>query len=115
VTDAGFTIDVGEVSDLEARVIVRFADENVQLSGCLRGPFCETAHTLPAEYPLVRLAGQNSAAEAIVTDPCAWSPELPHLYRVEVEAIRGDAVVATYYGELGLRRTSEPKNWDHIK
>jgi beta-galactosidase/beta-glucuronidase len=70
---------------------------------------------LPAEYPLVRLTGQGSAAEAIVTDPCAWSAELPHLYRVEVEATRGNAVVATYHGELGLRRTSEPKNWDHIK
>lgn len=115
MTDEGFTIDVGEVSDLEARVIVRFADDDVRLSGCLRGPYCEKAHTLPAEYPLVRLAGQKSTAEAIVTDPCAWSPELPHLYRVEVEAIRGDAVVATYHGELGLRRTSEPKNWDHIK
>lgn len=115
MTSDGFTIDVGEVSDLEARVIVRFADDDVQLSGSLRGPYCKNAHTLPAEYPLVRLAGQQSEAVAIVTDPCAWSPELPHLYRVEVEAIRGDAVVATYHGQLGLRRTSEPKNWDHIK
>lgn len=115
MTSERFTIEVGEVSDLEARVIVQFADVDVRLSGCLRGPFCEKAHTLPAEYPLVRLDGRLSAAEAIVTDPCAWSPELPHLYRVEVEAIRGGAVVATYHGELGLRRTSEPKNWDHIK
>ncbi len=115
MTSEGFTIEVGEVSDLEARVIVRYVDDDVRLCGCLRGPFCEKAHTLPAEYPLVRLAGQASAAEAIVTDPCAWSPELPHLYRVEVEAIRGDAEAAAYHGELGLRRTSEPKNWDHIK
>jgi beta-galactosidase/beta-glucuronidase len=115
VRSDGFTVDVGEVSDLEARVIVRYAEDDVRLIGCLRGPFCEKAHTLPAEYPLVRRAGQESAVEAIVTDPCSWSPELPHLYRVEVEAIRGDTVVSAYHGELGLRRTSEPKNWDHIK
>ncbi|MGE3239657.1 MAG: hypothetical protein AB7G28_22530 [Pirellulales bacterium] len=113
MTSDGFTIEVGEVSDLEARVIVRFSGDGAELRGRLLGPYCEKAHTLPAEYPLVRLDSQ--AAEATVTDPCGWSPELPHLYRVEVEAVREGAVVAEYHGELGLRRTTPLKNWDHIK
>lgn len=111
----GFTIEVGEVSDLEARVVVRYASDGIRLRGRLRGPYCKKAHTLPADYPLSQIGEHDAAAEAIVTDPCAWSPELPHLYRVEVEAVRGDEVVAVYNGELGLRRTSPARNWDHIK
>ena len=57
----------------------------------------------------------EAAAEAVVTDPCLWSEELPHLYHANVEALRGDVVVAEYHGEIGLRRTSPAKNWDHIK
>ena len=113
----GFEIVAGDVSDLEARVIVRFGGAHVQLRGLLRGPFCEKAHTLPADYPLVALSGADigAVAEAVVTDPCSWSPELPHLYRVEVEALRNGEVIASYQGELGLRRTSPLKNWDHIE
>jgi hypothetical protein len=115
MTPAEFEIEVGEVSDLEARVVVRFASMHEQLRGCLRGPYCERAHTLPADYPLIAVASAAGVYEAIVTDPCAWSPELPHLYRVEVEAVRGGEIVAAYQGEIGLRRTSPTKNWDHIK
>jgi hypothetical protein len=37
------------------------------------------------------------------------------LYQAHVEAVRGDLVLAEYHGEIGLRRTSPAKNWDHIK
>ena len=43
-------------------------------------------------------------AEAVVTDPCMWSPEMPHLYHVDVEARQGEQVVAEYHGTIGLRR-----------
>ena len=43
-------------------------------------------------------------AEVVVSDPCLWSAEMPHLYHVQVEARQGERVVAEYRGEIGLRR-----------
>jgi hypothetical protein len=98
---------------MEARVIVRFdatsahtdqQPNSVTLRGTLRGPFCESARTLPAEFPFYALlAAQRPAAEAVVPDPCFWSPELPHLYRADLEAVCGGHVIAEYHGEIGLR------------
>lgn len=102
-----FEITVSEVSDMEARVTVRYAGETTELRGLLRGPYCATAHTLPAEYPL-RRGDAPGTAVVVVTDPCLWSRELPHLYRVEVRALQGAEVVAEYHGEIGLRDVGRP-------
>jgi hypothetical protein len=99
-------ISVGDVTDMEAHVFANFhGDKPITLRGRLRGPFCEMARTLPADSPFRDLAPrQMGVAEAIVTDPCMWSPEMPQLYRVDVEAIQGDRVVAEYHGTIGLER-----------
>lgn len=101
-------ISVGDVTDMEARVIARWVGEReagdpVVLSGTMRGPYCETARTLPAEF-LFRDLGRGAQAEAVVSDPCMWSAEMPHLYHVDVVARRGELVIAEYRGEIGLRR-----------
>ncbi len=88
-------IAVGDVSEVEATVRVRYrgpASESVAICGAIRGPYCERAHTLPADYPFQALAGEIASAEAVVTDPCTWSKELPHLYRVDVAAMHGEAI-----------------------
>jgi hypothetical protein len=115
-------LEVGDVSNMEARVVVRFLgvvdeptqlDPPIQFRGSLRGPYCAAAHTLPAEYPFRALAGpESAAAEAIVTDPCWWSAELPHLYEANVEALRGEEIVAEYHGKLGLRSSGPMKTWE---
>jgi hypothetical protein len=106
---------VGDVNDVEGHVLARFkrtsstqdGGQPIVLSGTLRGPYCETARTLPAEFAFRDLGPKEvGLAEAIVPDPCVWSPELPHLYKVDVEARQGDRVVAEYNGKIGLRRTS---------
>jgi Glycosyl hydrolases family 2 len=110
-------LEVGEVSDLEARVMALYrpaADESIVLRGVLRGPYCERAHTLPAEYRFFS-AGRSGTAEAVVPDPCLWSEELPHLYHADVAALRGEEVVAEFHGPVGLRRKRPAPNWDHIK
>jgi hypothetical protein len=115
---ADWEISVSEVSEVEAKVLVRYrgeTDEPILLRGTLRGPYCKLAHTLPADFPFRQLSGDQRTAVAVVTDPCLWSEELPHLYQAHVEAVRGDLVLAEYHGEIGLRRTSPAKNWDHIK
>jgi hypothetical protein len=110
-------IFVGDVSDVEAEVFAQFIDpearedgtsvaEPIQLTGTLRGPYCELARTLPAEFVFRALSPQKPGlAKAIVPDPCVWSSELPHLYQVDVSASQGKRVIAEYHGKIGLRRT----------
>ena len=107
-----------DVSEVEATVRVHYRGataETVSLRGTLRGPYCERAHTLPADYPFRTLPSNVPTAEAIITDPCPWSEEVPHLYRAEVAALCGSDVLAEYHGEVGLRPTRPPQNFDHIK
>jgi hypothetical protein len=111
-------VTVAEVSDFEAKVRVRFLGESAEslsLRGALRGPYCERAKTLPAEFPFRDQPAEEVIAEAVVTDPCLGTEELPHLYQADLEAVRGEEVVAEYHGVVGLRRTSSRPNWDHIK
>jgi hypothetical protein len=107
-------ISVGDVNDVEARVFVRYcgaraADsaENgrIVLRGTLRGPYCEGTRTLPAEFNFRDLgSGLDVVAEAIIPDPCTWSPDLPHLYLANVEARRDELILAKFHGMIGLRK-----------
>lgn len=104
-------ISVGEISDMEARVYARYetatTDERIEICGTLRGPLCELARTLPAEFAFHDLGpAQPGKAEAVVTEPCLWSEELPHLYQADLEAVRGGEVLATFHGKIGLRRAA---------
>lgn len=79
----------GDASPAETRLYVRLSDAprgtGLRLSGNVIGPVCEYSHTLSATIRLVdRGATPALLAEAIVPDPCFWSPELPFLYRVHV-------------------------------
>jgi hypothetical protein len=117
--DGELVIFIGDVNDVEAQVFAQYiaadADnaefphrELVVMRGTLRGPFCERARTLPAEFRFRDLGpAERGRAMAIVPDPCTWSSELPHLYQVDVEASRGNDVVAEYHGMIGLRRAAE--------
>jgi beta-galactosidase/beta-glucuronidase len=100
-------IVVGDVTDVEARVIARYhgVATGLLLRGTLRGPFCEKTRTLPAEFVFHRF-GNGEQIEATVPDPCMWTPEMPHLYQVDVEARKGEQVIAEYHGTIGLRRLS---------
>jgi beta-galactosidase/beta-glucuronidase len=101
-----------DVTDMEARVIARYqgGSERTTLRGTVRGPFCENSRTLPAEIPFGKLirndAGGTIEAEAFVPDPCLWSPEMPHVYEVNIEALCDGRTVAEYHGTIGLRRLS---------
>jgi beta-galactosidase/beta-glucuronidase len=105
-------IAVGDVNDVEAHVYARCtlaaaAGERVVLSGTLRGPYCAIARTLPAEFVFRELReGAIASARAVVPDPCLWSAELPHVYHAEVEARQGGQIVATFRGDIGLKRST---------
>src|SRR5215510_13429068 len=74
------------------------------LAGQVRGPRCLSAQTLPVNSPVVDLGpGPTLLARATVSDPCFWSPDLPAIYDVTVNLLRGSEVVATERREIGLR------------
>jgi hypothetical protein len=82
-------IFVGEANPAEARFYARLpspASDDVCLTGTVSGPFCPYANTLPARVPLVDQGpGPTLLAQAIVPDPCFWTPDLPFQYEVEVQ------------------------------
>jgi hypothetical protein len=76
-----------------------------KLTGLLTGPECEFAQTLPARIPFVHCGSDETLlAEAFVPDPCFWSPDLPFLYRAELQLHGGQAVAGEQNGIIGIRR-----------
>lgn len=86
-----------------------------QLAGTLVGPACAYASTLPATYRFTdRTSPTGLLAEALVPDPCYWTPQLPHLYDVELELVEDGRVVETVRRGFGIRRLAADKrtrNW----
>jgi hypothetical protein len=112
-------IIVGDVNDVEARIYARCRialtgdqpglGDPTELRGTLHGPFCDGARTLPAEFAFRRAkSGDAALIEAVVPDPCVWTPELPHVYQIDVEARQGGRIVAEHHSRLGLKR-SQPR------
>jgi hypothetical protein len=73
-------LTVGDVNDVEARVYAHFSGEGlIRLTGTLRGPYCETARTLPAGIAFRPAEGRRAVtAEVCVPDPCVRTPDVPH-------------------------------------
>jgi hypothetical protein len=87
-----------------ARLPRPLADQQYSLVGQVRGPRCALAQTLPCTSPLVDLGpGPTLLARATIPDPCYWSGDLPAIYDVTVNILRGTEIVGTERREIGLR------------
>jgi hypothetical protein len=98
----------GQTSEAMARVYARLRDfeapPGVQLTGSLTGPSCLYAETLPARFPLIdRGPGEAMVAEAVVPEPCFWTPEMPQLYQASVQLRLGSQIVASADRMFGFR------------
>lgn len=106
--DAGGTppiqVVLGPCDDMRAEVFVRVASSGtaITLTGSLSGPRCRRAITLPVTAPLVDQGG--GLARAILTEPSFWTPELPNLYRLQVQMSDGERGAAICDRLVGLRR-----------
>ncbi len=96
-------------SQVYARLNVLAKQADLELGGSIRGPFCEHTRTLPTTAPFAdlgpgtSLAATSLLANAQVTDPCFWSPQLPALYQVHVELRQHGKVIETEDRQLGIR------------
>ncbi len=98
----------GEAADALAHVYARLRgtepQSGLQLTGTLRGPSCLYAKTLKATFSFVdRGPGKSLLAEAIVPEPCFWTPEMPQLYQADLQLRRGGEVLARAARMLGIR------------
>jgi hypothetical protein len=82
---------------------------SAKINGTLHGPLCQYGRTLPTDFPLRDMAKYGQAmAEAIIPEPCFWTPEMPQLYRydVHIETSHGTTEAK---GMLGIRRFGAAK------
>ena len=88
-------------------VATRAVLDRAAWDGC-GGRIVKRARTLPADFRFAIWGDGELQAEAVVTDPCMWSAELPHLYHVEVEARQGDewspSIMGDWLAALAPRR-----------
>lgn len=103
-----FDVFFGETTSAHARVYARLPrgdwPDDARLFGTIRGPHCHYAQTLPASYRFVdRGPGDTILAEAIVPDPCFWTPAMPYLYNVQIELRQGSRILASVSRPFGIR------------
>jgi hypothetical protein len=101
----------GDATPAQARVYARlphdedFCNARIEITGHLVGPSCDFAHTLPARIPFVQHCSDDRLlAEAIIPDPCFWTPELPFLYRAELKLRAGGGPSIKINQTVGIRR-----------
>lgn len=89
--DKRWKIHWGSCTTQEAAVLLELpADQDrAEWRGFMRGPFCEYANTLtadfslrPAKSPTLDAAGLT----ALVTEPCYWTAQMPFQYQVHLTA-----------------------------
>ncbi len=99
-----------EATESAARLVLAAGAEPglvVALRGEISGPYSRWARTLPATFPLTLVAatdGATTIAEAVVPDPCYWSPALAHTYRLDAEAEFADGSRRELRAQIGLER-----------
>lgn len=114
----------GETTDALAHIYARLPraglPEGCTLTGTLAGPDCRYAKTLTTRVKFADCGpGPTLLARAVLPDPCGWTPELPFLYRANLELrCRGELLASEerIYGirRLGVRGKSfywEGKRW----
>jgi hypothetical protein len=117
---ANLEVFFGEANQAAARVYARLAVDDAcpecELQGRVIGPTCAFTRTLSATIRMTpKPLDSDSAsadqsrnvpllAEAVVPDPCFWSPELPFLYEVHVDLLRRGEVLGTAERSIGIRR-----------
>jgi len=104
-------LDVFTHGASESEVSVAIGDmsqgEILSFEGHLNGPYCDRAHTLPASFQVSQcLCDRNvsNIVSTLITDPCYWTPQLPFLYKLELELQLADGSAETWNQTVGLRR-----------
>ena len=101
-----FKFAVLQQTESSAQVVFeQTADGAVRaFTASLRGPHCQFARTLPAEFSFSPIATQSEAHLAQVIDPCYWTPDLPFLYDLHLQIQMDDGQELEQTTQVGLTR-----------
>ncbi len=106
--DDSFEIVLGEATDSHAYLYVRAtrtAKTIHRLTGLLTGPECQYGRTLPNRYALDSMAPTGGPlAELVVPEPCFWTPEMPLIYRLDMQLQDRAGETQTFSRLVGIRR-----------
>ncbi len=82
-----WSVRLDSESVAEARLSARPGGGVVSITGGIRGPYCEYARTLAADFPFAATGSAEAevAATAGVYDLCCWSPAMPFRYELQAE------------------------------
>lgn len=105
---------LGPCDEMRAELFVRLGVPDgcrePRLEGTLTGPVSRRGVTLPATFRFQDLGRgrdggpQRAVARVVCTEPSYWTPDQPARYRLDLRLCDGDAVVARYGRDVGLRR-----------
>jgi hypothetical protein len=76
--------------------------EEASIGGVVRGPYCERARTLPAEFVLK--LNNDGTLTAIIVDPCYSTEELKMEYHLELSSERSDGTTADFETKVELKK-----------
>ena len=95
---------VGERTEQHTRIFLTArADSGIaEITGTVCGPYCEFAKTLTADFDLKPSNG--GAVEALVIEPCYWTPQLPFLYDLRLKLRMQDGSQREELLPIGIRR-----------
>lgn len=91
--DVPFKLSTTNFDPTHAEVTLQYTPADLEaapgvsptVQGKVLGPYCVDRATVIVSHPLQLVKGSTDILRARIPDPCFWSPELPFLYRLEVE------------------------------
>jgi len=124
--ESALEVFLGDTSTAEARIYLRLPLREIssgqqssigqqlatglRLTGTIRGPWNPLRYTLQATIPLreprasaLPARDPSLIAEAVVPDPCPWSPREPFLYLLRIELRQGETLLGTHERAFGIR------------
>lgn len=102
-----WSVRLDSESVAEARLDARSSSGVASISGRLRGPYCEYARTLAADFPFANTEpaeGGTAAATAGVYDLCCWSPAMPFQYELQAQVCLDDGTTEELLTRVCLRQ-----------
>lgn len=95
---------VGERTEQHTRIFLTArADSGIaEITGTVCGPYCEFSKTLKADFDL-KLSNGGSV-EALVIEPCYWTPQLPFWYDLRLKLLMQDGSQREELLPIGIRR-----------
>jgi hypothetical protein len=100
-----FDYFVTERSENHARILLAAREGSgvAQVTGVVRGPFCDFSRTLTADSSINR-GMSDGTFESLIVEPCYWTSSLPFWYDLRLTVTHKDGTTREGVFPVGLKR-----------